>query len=144
MINPFSRWIEALPMTDPSAETVAKDMISTWQRKSWVYSLPFVLPGIRTSLNGDEGYSSFELIYGSSLCLNAEFVTKISKVKHSEFVKELQRTIRHAKPSDTTTHGNKTIFVSKQHSYCSPLFTYKNATLQPVHPCNLFILVLTL
>ncbi|GFS54516.1 hypothetical protein TNIN_410271 [Trichonephila inaurata madagascariensis] len=40
------------------------------------------------------------------------------------------------KPSDTTTRGNKTVFVSKQLSNCSHVFIHNNATsssLQPVY-----------
>ncbi|GFQ86160.1 hypothetical protein TNCT_535601 [Trichonephila clavata] len=40
------------------------------------------------------------------------------------------------KPSDTTTHGNKTVFVSKQLYNCSHVFIYNNAassSLQPVY-----------
>ncbi|GFQ94659.1 integrase catalytic domain-containing protein [Trichonephila clavata] len=42
------------------------------QRKSWVDSLPFA-PGISTSLKEDIGYSSAEILYGSSLRLPGEF-----------------------------------------------------------------------
>nr|XP_042908225.1 uncharacterized protein LOC122271342 [Parasteatoda tepidariorum] len=101
------------------------------QNKSWVDALPFV-----PALKEDIGYSSAELLYGSPFCLPGEFVTKIPNVTHSDFVHRLQSIIRSMKPSATTTHCTKAVFVSKQLSNCSHVFIYNNAgtsSLQPVY-----------
>ncbi|GFW72487.1 hypothetical protein TNCV_3797151 [Trichonephila clavipes] len=70
------------------------------------------------------------------LCLTGEFVTKIPKVQHLEFVQGQQRTKRDVKPSDTITPRNKTVFVSKPLLNFSRVFAYNNAAssfLKPVY-----------
>ncbi|KAG8186051.1 hypothetical protein JTE90_007437 [Oedothorax gibbosus] len=54
-----------------------------------------------------------------------------------EFVQTLQNEIRKLKPSKKTTHGKKSVFVSKELSNCSHVFVYNNATVSSLHPVYL-------
>ncbi|KAG8189551.1 hypothetical protein JTE90_008511 [Oedothorax gibbosus] len=83
------------------------------------------------------GYSSAELLYGSPLCLPGEFVEETTRVTYSEFVQTLQNEIRKLKPSKTTTHGKRSVFVSKELSNCSHVFVYNNATVSSLQPVYL-------
>ena len=81
---------------------------------NWYSEIPIVLLGIRTSWREDSGCSPAELVYGSTLRLPGEFLSSTgteTSTPKSEFVQQLQNTMRSMKPPPPKFHGQQSTYV---------------------------------
>ena len=84
---------------------------------SWMDHLPLVLLGIRTSVRQDLDWCPAELVYGSALRLPGELLpdpsSSSSRVPQSDFLRNLQDSLRQALPLPITHHGRQSVQVPK-------------------------------
>ncbi|GFQ80573.1 reverse transcriptase [Trichonephila clavata] len=105
---------------------------------TWTENVPLILLGLHSAIKQDLGCSSAELVYGSLLKLPGElFFSTSNEIKHSEFLRHLQKVICELRPILTTTHGRKTVFVASKLSSCSHVFIFKNAATSSLQPTYL-------
>ncbi|GBN88518.1 hypothetical protein AVEN_198990-1 [Araneus ventricosus] len=144
MIDRFTKWPEAAPMSDMEAETVARAFVNTWisrfgklqrdgressssplkqaltcHQADWLDALPLVLLDIRTVLREDLNASAAELMYGSSLRLPGQLYEEKGIDKCPDYVARLQRLFRAASPTFPLRHGPQRIYIPKDLETCS-------------------------
>ena len=76
----------------------------------WMLHLPLVLLGLRSTIREDGAMSPAELVFGSALRLPGELLPDPSTpttVPQSDFLRDLQDSLRHALPMPITHHGRQ-------------------------------------
>ena len=75
----------------------------------WMQDLPWVLLGLRTSARDDSTFTPAHLVYGSPLRLPGEFFEPGNprEVKSSDFVVQLQRSLKDMTPSKIEFHSSR-------------------------------------
>ena len=101
---------------------------------AWMEHLPLVLLGIWTSVRQDSFWSPSELVYVATLRLPGEFFPGPSPpVQTSEFVTQLQTSLRDMTPFPADFHGdNKQASVPKSLFSCPAVFVRVDAVKKPL------------
>ena len=101
-------------------------MARSTRPSDWMTHLPLVLLGLRSSIREDGAMSPAELVYGSALRLPGELLpdpmSPPLKTPQSDFLKNLQDSLRQALPLPISHHGRPRVHVPK--SVESAAFVY--------------------
>ncbi|KAK3894874.1 hypothetical protein Pcinc_001370 [Petrolisthes cinctipes] len=105
-------------------------------RADWTVTLPIVLLGIRTSVKEDIGYSSAELVYGTTLRLPGEFLSSTIDPKPcsvQDFTSSLKESMHKLQPVQPRKTSSKT-FVSQELATCTHVFVRVDSVRKPLQP----------
>lgn len=92
------------------------------QYKEWVFSLPIVLLGIRSSPREEDGITSAELVYGEKLRLPGEFLTEGSSIENThEYVQRIREAFRKNRPRNFKA-SKKSVFVHPDLEQCKRVY----------------------
>lgn len=185
VIDRFTRWPEAVPMPDMTADSVARALIDGWfsrfgvpaiitsdlggqfesnlfgellkttgcnhfrttayhpqsngiierfhrtfkaailchSPEQWIEHLPIILLGLRTTYKNDIAASPAELVYGTTLRIPGEFFETNQMLKtNSDFVTEFRDAMSCIRPTETSWHTTKKVFVHPELSKCTHVF----------------------
>ena len=104
----------------------------------WMTHLPLVLLGLRSSIREDGAMSPAELVYGSALRLPGELLpdpdpsSSSSRVPQSDFLRNLQDSLRQALPLPITHHGRRSVQVPKLLESASFVYVRVDAVRPPL------------
>ena len=94
-----------------------KTAIKCHESDKWIEILPIGLLGIRSALKEDLNATAAELVYGTSIGLPADFLSRTS-----EFVTRLKEHVNDVRPSPVNRHGSRRIFIFKELATSSSAF----------------------
>lgn len=90
---------------------------------NWVKEIPSVLFGLRNCFRDDTGYSSAELVYGTSMKLPGEFFEQPStNTTYEEFMRSIQESIAKMTSVPKRQCHRQSIFVHPELNECSHVF----------------------
>ena len=102
----------------------------------WMANLPLVLLGIRSSTRDDSAVSPAHLLYGAPLRLPGEFfLSGTSSVPTSDFVAQLQRSLREMSPFPAEFHsklGHSPAAIPAALGTCPAVFVRVDAVKRPL------------
>lgn len=100
-----------------------KSAIRCYDSNNWIDIIPSVLLGMRNSVKEDINSTSAELVYGCTLRLPGEFITP-SNIQEDPgtYAAKLRRWFDEIRPTSTSAHGKKNVFVYKDLKNCNYIF----------------------
>ncbi|XP_037931442.1 uncharacterized protein LOC119666234 [Teleopsis dalmanni] len=102
---------------------------------TWIQLLPSVLLGLRSSVKEDINTSAAEMVYGTTLHLPGEFFVETQRPPDEQkFLKTLCEHIRQFKPTPTSNHSNRSVFVHKTLDSASHIFIKTDHLRKPLEP----------
>ncbi|KAK2578545.1 hypothetical protein KPH14_012574 [Odynerus spinipes] len=138
--------IGAKRITTTTYHPASNGMIERWHRtlktairchtsSDWVYTLPSVLLGLRTSIKDDIEASVAELVYGTTLRLPGEFLMDITPTNQPRiFVEKLRATMREVRPTPAGHHQKSKTFVYEPLHTCTHVFIRVDSLRKPLEP----------
>ena len=99
--------------------------------------LPLVLLGIRTSWREDPGCSPADLVYGTALHLPGEMIessTARDSQPTSQFLHDLQETMRKSRPPAANFHGNNQKYQPENLSSTGYVYIRRDSHRGPLQP----------
>ncbi len=102
----------------------------------WTETLPTTLLGLRAALKDDLGASMAEMVYGSTLRLPGDFMTRMQvNTDPSTFVGRLWATMQRLRPVQTSSHKSPgTVFVHPALQTSSHVFLHNDKIRAPLTP----------
>ncbi|CAB0014462.1 unnamed protein product [Nesidiocoris tenuis] len=141
MIDRYTNWVEAVPMVDSSADTVARLFYSNWICRF----------GAPSHLVTDQG-RQFESVlfhklaeicgtklhhttpYHPQYCLASFFDAPKTTTDPATFVHDLQRSMELIRPVQSEHKNNRRVFVHKDLARCSHVFVRVDRVKKPLEP----------
>lgn len=88
---------------------------------------------MRNSTKEDISSTSAELVYGCTLRLPGKFIAPSNTLDDPGiFVSKLRQWFKEVRPTSTSTHGQKSIFVYKELKTCTHVFLHKDQVKKPL------------
>jgi len=124
------------PQTNGLVERLHRQLkaaIKCYNSQNWVDIIPSVLFGMRNSMKEDINTTSAELVYGCTLRLPGEFITP-GDVHEDQgtYAAKLRFWFDQLRPTSTSAHGKKNIFVYKDLSNANYVFLRKDHVKKPL------------
>lgn len=109
-----------------------KASIMANQNTNWLENLPLILLGLRSTVREELGYSPAEITYGRTLRLPCDFFVATPKAEPDTYVGRLQKRFEEIKPTPTSNHSIRKIFIHKELPKSSHVFLRTDSQRKPL------------
>lgn len=97
----------------------------------WTEHLPMILLGLRSAYKEDIKASPAEMVFGTTLKIPSEFFTHNTKISTTtDFAINLREAMQNLRPTETTWHGQRGVFVHSDLNTCKQVFV-RNDSIRP-------------
>ncbi|CAB3379534.1 Hypothetical predicted protein [Cloeon dipterum] len=123
-------------MVERMHRTLKAAIMCKQKDETWLDSLPLILLGLRCLYKEDIKATPAELVYGETLRLPGEFITKtdFADVSASELLRQLKQIFTTLRPVSAAHHAEPKVFVFKELDTAPKVFLRTDATRTSLQP----------
>lgn len=113
-----------------------KAAIMCRKNDKWSAELPTILLGLRSTFKCDINATPAEMVYGKSLTLPGQFFGEetTKATTESDFIEKFRETMANLQPTQTSRHGNQSVFIHKSLRNCSRVFLRNDFVRRSLQP----------